>query len=48
MAVRQGAHNVRLVRNFWAHETAADPGPLSVDAARARLQSYLAELPDEW
>jgi hypothetical protein len=48
MGVRQGAHQVRLVRNFWAHESDEDPGPMTVDAARARLQAFLHELPDEW
>jgi hypothetical protein len=48
MGIRQRAHDVRLVRNYWAHESNADPGPMTVDAARARLQAYLHELPDEW
>jgi hypothetical protein len=46
--IRQRAHDVRRVRNFWAHEEDAVPAPMTVDEARARLQAYLAELPDEW
>ena len=46
--IRQKAQEVRLVRNFWAHESDVDPGPMTVDEARARLQAYLHELPDEW
>ena len=46
--IRQGAHAVRRVRNFWAHESDEDPGPMTIDEARGRLQTYLSELPDEW
>ena len=46
--IRQRAHQVRRVRNFWAHESDDDAGPLTIDEARARLQAYLHELPDEW
>ena len=46
--VRQSAHEVRRVRNYWAHESDQDPGPMTIDAARARLQAYLRELPPEW
>ena len=46
--IRKHAHDVRQVRNFWAHEEDAIPTPMSVDQARARLQAYLHELPDEW
>ena len=48
MGIRQRAHDVRRVRNYWAHESDEDPGPMTVDEARARLQAYLHELPDEW
>ena len=48
MGIRQRAHEVRLVRNYWAHESDDDPGAMTVDEARARLQAYLHELPDEW
>lgn len=48
MGIRQRAHAVRRVRNHWAHESNEDPGPMMVDEARARLQAYLHELPDEW
>jgi hypothetical protein len=37
MGVRQRAHEVRRVRNDWAHESDEDPGPMTVDEARARL-----------
>jgi len=46
--IRRRAHQVRLVRNYWAHESDEYPGPMTVDDARARLQAYLHELPDEW
>ena len=46
--VRQRAREVRVVRNYWAHESDTDPGPMAVSEARARLQTYLHELPDEW
>jgi hypothetical protein len=47
-AVRNGAHAVRLVRNYWAHENDETPAPMSIAEARARLQKYLSRLPDEW
>jgi hypothetical protein len=46
--IRQRAHDVRQVRNFRAHDEDAVPAPMTVDEARARLQAYLHELPDEW
>jgi hypothetical protein len=46
--IRQRAQEVRKVRNYWAHESDEDLGPMNVDEARARLQAYLHELPDEW
>jgi hypothetical protein len=46
--VRHRAHEVRRVRNYWAHESEEDPGPMTVDEARARLQAYPHDLPDEW
>lgn len=46
--VRQGAHAVRLVRNHWAHERDATPQLMSIAEARARLQSFLSWLPEEW
>ena len=48
MGIRQRRHEVRRVCNYWAHESDEDPGPMTVDEARARLQAYLHELPDEW
>jgi hypothetical protein len=48
MGVRQRAHEVRRVRNYWAHESEEDPGPMAVDEARARLQAYLHDPPKEW
>ena len=47
-AVRAGAHVVRRVRNYWAHESDATPEPMTIADARARLQKYLSWLPDEW
>ncbi|HEV3166770.1 MAG TPA: hypothetical protein VGZ22_22275 [Isosphaeraceae bacterium] len=46
--IRERAHEVRRVRNYWAHESDQDAEPMTVDEARARLQAYLHELPDEW
>ena len=46
--VRRRAHEVRRVRNYWAHESDENPGAMTIDQARARLQIYLSELPDEW
>ncbi len=46
--IRQGAHKVRGVRNYWVHESDEVPAPMTIDEARARLQAYLRELPDEW
>ncbi|OJW22683.1 MAG: hypothetical protein BGO49_01510 [Planctomycetales bacterium 71-10] len=46
--IRQEAQEVRLVRNFRAHESDEDPGPLDIDEARRRLQKFLSELPEEW
>ena len=46
--IRQRAHEVLRVRHYWAHESDEDPGPMTIDAARARLQAYLSGLPDEW
>ena len=37
-AIRKGAHLVRLVRNYWAHESEATPAPMTLAEARARLQ----------
>ena len=47
-AVRQGAHDVRLARNYWAHESDAPPPLMTIAQARARLQTYLSWLPDVW
>ncbi len=48
--VRDGAHDVRRVRNHWAHEDGQPvaAGPLSLNAARARLAKYLSWLPEHW
>jgi hypothetical protein len=46
--IRNDAHEVRQVRNYWAHEEDEVPLPMTVDGARARLQAFLSELPDEW
>ena len=29
-------HEVREVRNYWAHESDEDPGPMTIDEARAQ------------
>jgi len=36
------------VRSYWAHEADAMPDPMTIAGARARLQTYLSWLPDEW
>ena len=46
--IREGAHEVRRVRNYWAHDADGDPAPMSIDEARSRLQAFLSALPDEW
>ena len=46
--VREGAHNVRRVRNYCAHEDDTTPEPMTITDARARLQTYLSWLPAEW
>jgi len=46
--IRQRAHDVRRVRNDWAHESNEALGPMTIEEARHRLQTYLRELPDEW
>ena len=46
--VRAGVHAVRRVRNYWAHEDDAAPEPMTIAAARARLEKYLSWLPDAW
>jgi len=46
--VRIGAHAVRRVRNYWAHDDDATPDPMTIPEARARLQTYLSWLPEEW
>jgi hypothetical protein len=47
-AVRAGAHAVRRVRNYWAHENDALLVLMTITDARARLQKYLSWLPEEW
>jgi hypothetical protein len=47
-AIRADAHAVRLVRNYWAHETDTLPAPMTIADARGRLQKFLSWLPEEW
>lgn len=47
-AVRDGVHAVRKLRNYWAHESSDMPAALTLAQARARLQTYLSWLPEEW
>jgi hypothetical protein len=47
-AVREGVHAVRRVRNYWAHEDQDMPSPMTLGEARARLQSFLSWLPENW
>lgn len=46
--VREVVHEVRRLRNFWAHEGDALPQPMTLGEARGRLQKYLSRLPNEW
>jgi hypothetical protein len=46
--VRERAHDVRRVRNHWAHERDEAPNSLSIADARARLQGFLSWLSEEW
>ena len=46
--VRAGAHAVRVVRNYWAHENDGPPVLMTIADARTRLQTYLSWLPEEW
>ncbi len=46
--VRERAHAVRRVRNYWAHENDALPEPLTIKDAKGRLQEFLSWLPEEW
>ena len=45
---RTGAHEVREVRTFWAHENEEVPKPMTIAEARSRLNTYLAWLPANW
>lgn len=47
-SVRDGADQVRRVRNYWAHESDDPPYSMTIDEARARLQRFLSELPEKW
>ncbi|MGC8639103.1 MAG: hypothetical protein ACP5XB_04410 [Isosphaeraceae bacterium] len=46
--IRERAHAVRRVRNYWAHESDEDPGSMTLTEALRGLQTYLRELPDQW
>ena len=46
--ILEGVHRVRRVRNFWAHDSDADPGAMPIDRVRGLLQSYLDRFPKEW
>jgi hypothetical protein len=43
-----GAHDVRRVRNRWAHEPDSMAGPMTIAEARVRIQEFLSWLPAEW
>ena len=47
-SVRLGAHQVRRARNACAHESDVTSEFISIRDARARLQTYLSWLPEEW
>jgi len=46
--VREFAHEVRELRNYWAHENDDKPNELTLPDARARLQQFLSWLPEQW
>ena len=46
--IRERAHAVRKVRNYWAHENDELPTLLSLVEARASLQTFLSWLPEAW
>jgi hypothetical protein len=46
--IREGAHAVRRVRNYWAHESADLSDPMTLAQARAALERFLSWLPEEW
>ncbi len=46
--VRAGAHAVRELRNYWAHERDNLPNLLTLDEARVALQRFLSWLPPQW
>jgi hypothetical protein len=46
--VHAGAHAVRIVRNYWAHENDGTTESMTIADARTRLQTYLSWLPEEW
>jgi hypothetical protein len=46
--VREDAHLVRNVRNYWAHEKDELPASLTIHQARRHLQLFLSRLPEQW
>lgn len=46
--IRRLAHDVRRLRNYWAHESDEVLKPMSIDVAIRHLQRFLSEMPDEW
>lgn len=47
-SIRDGAHFVRRARNYWAHEDNAIMETVAIPAARAKLQTFLSWLPEQW
>ena len=48
LSIRVDAHEVRELRNYWAHEQDEMPKQIPIEEARARLETYLNELPQSW
>jgi hypothetical protein len=46
--VRQQAHSVRNLRNYWAHDTDRVSEQMTISEARHRLQMFLRWLPEQW
>jgi len=48
IAIRDGVHRVRRIRNYWAHDADEDPNPMPIDRVRGLLQAYLDRFPKGW
>lgn len=46
--LRDQIHEIREYRNTLVHEAEQEAEPVALSAARGRLCTYFARLPDEW